>query len=146
MRRVALFNFTDVAQAVAYASRLPDGSRIIVRGHSMGGASAVKFCQAYLGKILLLDTRDSTSWFGHVNEKPSNVCYWRNVLPEDTRLFSTHPEHPQTNYWGRLNMANVFRLLGRPWNTVHGADNRLLPGADHHECGNNLIEDFWAKP
>ncbi len=139
--RTALFNFRDINQALAYASRLPKGSRLIVRGHSMGGASAVRFAQRFKGDIIMLDTRDSTSWFGHIKEKPACVRIWRNILPEDKRLLSMHEEHPTTNYWGPLNMANVFRLLGRPWDTVKGAENLLLPRADHHECGNDFIED-----
>ncbi len=144
--RTALFNFRDIDQALDYASRLPEGSRLIVRGHSMGGASAVRFALRFKGEILLLDTRDSTSWFGHIDEKPSNVAHWRNILPEDTRLFSTHEEHPTSNYWGSLNMSNVFRELGRPWGVVKGADNRLMPSTDHHECGSNIVEDMLFRP
>ena len=139
--RVALFNFRDIDQAIVYASKLPEGSRLIVRGHSMGGASAVRFAQRFKGEILMLDTRDLTSWFGHIEEKPANVQYWRNIQPEDERLFSTYEEHSSTNYWGSLNMANLFRFLGRPWGIIKGADNVILPRADHHECGNNLMED-----
>lgn len=144
--RAALFSFADLPQALDYARRLPQGSRLVVRGHSMGGATAIRFARQSPHDILLLDTRDATSWFGHAHERPPRVRHWRNVLPADTALLAPRDAHPNTNYWGSLNMANVFRLLGRPWGRLDGAANLLIPGADHHEVGNNLREDCLPSP
>lgn len=137
---IAMFNFKDVDKAVQYAEKFPDGTRLIVRGHSMGGSAAIKFVNKLPKNItvLLLDTRDPTSWFGHKMEKPSNVMYWRNVLPGDTSLWSNPKDHSGTNYVGRINMANVFMFMGRPWGICEGATNIILQGKDHHEVGRNI--------
>lgn len=138
---VALFNFTDLSEALDYARKLPQGTQLVVRGHSMGAATAVRFAWQSPHDILILDTRDATSWFNHRQTRPPRVRLWRNVLPAVTELLPPHAQHPTTNYWGALNMANVFRLLGRPWGKLDGAANLLIPGADHHQVGDNLRED-----
>jgi hypothetical protein len=137
---VAMFNFKDIDKAIQYAEKLPDGTRLIVRGHSMGGSAALKFVHKLRKNktVLLLDTRDPTSWFGHKKEKPSNVMYWRNILPGDTRLWSNPEIHKETNYIGKFNMANVFMFMGRPWGICYGATNIILEGKDHHEVGKDI--------
>ncbi|MBR5024071.1 MAG: hypothetical protein IKX48_03315, partial [Victivallales bacterium] len=111
----ALFNFRDIPQAIQFAEKLPEGSRIIVRGHSMGASAAFYFAEKCQREILLLDTRDPTSWFNHPKSKPSNVIHWRNVLPGEPLLRTPESRHMDTNYFCGFNMANVFRYLGGPW-------------------------------
>lgn len=139
--RTALFNFSDLDKALHYARQLPMGSRLIVRGHSMGAATAVHFALQTQHKIILLDTRDATSWFNKINKKPQNVLYWRNILPQTTSITAPAHQFPTSNYIGPFNMANVFRLLGRPWGHCDGATNIILPNNDHHTTGNNLPQD-----
>jgi hypothetical protein len=137
---VAMFNFSDIDKAVEYANKLPEGTQLIVRGHSMGGSAAIRFVNKLPShiKVLLLDTRDPTSWFGQKKDKPVNVIHWRNVLPGDKRCWSNSNEHRGTNYVGHFNMANVFMFMGRPWGVCHGATNVIMEGKDHHEVGRNI--------
>ncbi len=134
---VAMFNFSDVDKALTYAEKLPSGTQLIVRGHSMGGSSAVKFVKRLPRhlSVLLLDTRDPTSWFGHVKKKPDNVQFWRNVLPGDARIFTPEEGHLRTKYIGGMNAANIFMMLGRPWGICPGAQNIVFPKGDHHDVG-----------
>ena len=134
-KRVALFNFRDMDAALAFAAKLPPGCRLVLRGHSMGAAAAAKFAAQCGREILVLDTRDATSWFGKIRRKPSNVVHWRNVLPGVTSLRDPKSAHPVTNYFCGFNLANVFMLLGGPWGTVEGAVNLRLDGLDHCEIG-----------
>ena len=134
----ALFNFRDIPQAIQFTKKLPKGSRIIVRGHSMGASAAFYFAEKCQCEILLLDTRDPTSWFNHPKSKPANVVHWRNVLPESHHPLVSESAHMDTYYFYKLNMANVFRWLGRPWNQCHGALNLILPACDHHDVGENI--------
>lgn len=143
--RSALFNFSDIDQALTYADKLPKGSRIMLRGHSMGASSALRFAQRYQGDILLIDSRDPTSWFGKINDRPANVAHWRNVLPEHSEIMMPKAPDTLSNYWGPFNMANVFRWLGGPWETCDGAANVMIPGSDHHTVGNNLRDDYNGK-
>ncbi|MBR4901226.1 MAG: hypothetical protein IKZ46_09825 [Victivallales bacterium] len=133
--RAALFNFRDMTQALQFAEKLPDGCRIIVRGHSMGAAAAAHFCQKCNREILMLDTRDSTSWFNHLKSKPSNVIHWRNVLPSEPFLRTPESRHMDTFYFCGFNMANVFRWLGGPWGLRDGAVNLMPSACDHHDVG-----------
>ena len=106
----------------------------------MGGSAAIRFVNklpSYI-EVLLLDTRDPTSWFGQKKDKPKNVIHWRNVLPGDASCWGNPEEHRGTNFWGHLNMANVFMLMGRPWGICHGATNIIMQGKDHHEVGRNI--------
>ncbi len=134
---IAMFNFRDVDKALEYASKLPKGTELIVRGHSMGGSAAVKFVKRLPDhlSVLLLDTRDPTSWFGHEREKPDNVRYWRNVLPGDAQIFTPENKHEYTNYIWNMNAANIFMMLGGPWGICPGALNIVLTNGDHHEVG-----------
>ena len=134
----ALFNFRDIPQAIQFAEKLPEGSRIIVRGHSMGASAAFYFAEKCQREILLLDTRDPTSWFNHPKSKPANIVHWRNVLPESHHPLVPESAHMDTYYFCNLNMANVFRLMGRPWNQCNGALNLILPACDHHDVGENI--------
>ena len=134
----ALFNFRDIQQAILFAEKLPEGSRIIVRGHSMGASAAFRFAEMCQREILLLDTRDPTSWFNHPKSKPSNVVHWRNVLPGEPYPRVPESRHMDTFYFCNFNMANVFRLMGRPWNQCNGALNLILPACDHHDVGENI--------
>ena len=134
----ALFNFRDMRQALQFAEKLPDGSRIVVRGHSMGAAAAAHFCQKCNREILLLDTRDPTSWFNHLKTKPSNVIHWRNVLPGEPFLRTPESRHMDTFYFCGFNMANVFRWLGGPWGIRDGAVNLIPSACDHHDVGENI--------
>ena len=143
--RAALFNFSDIDKAVEYARRLPPGCRLVVRGHSMGAAAAMRFAQKCGYPIELLDTRDPTSWFGKCPAKPANVKYWRNVLPGETGWNIPEEQHHGTNYWGKTNMANVFRTMGGPWNHCDEATNVVMPGMDHREVGEN-IDEIVCKP
>ena len=134
---VAMFNFSDVDKALSYAEKLPAGTQLIVRGHSMGGSAAIRFARRLPRhiSILLLDTRDPTSWFGHKKDKPDNVKFWRNVLPGDARIFTPKENHGGTNYFGNMNAANIFMMMGRPWGICPGAKNIVIPDSDHHEAG-----------
>ena len=134
----ALFNFRDIPQAIQFAKKIPDGSRIIVRGHSMGGSAAYRFAQKCNREILLLDTRDPTSWLNHPKAKPANVVHWRNVLPGEPFLRISESRHEETNYFCGFNMANVFRYLGGPWEICNGAINLILPACDHADVGENI--------
>ena len=116
------------------------GCRVVVRGHSMGGAAAMRFAQRCGYPIELLDTRDPTSWFGKRPAKPANVKYWRNVLPEESGWSIPEEQHHGTNYWGKTNMANVFRSMGGPWNHCDEATNVVMQGMDHREVGENIDE------
>ena len=131
----ALFNFRDMRQALQFAEKLPDGCCIMVRGHSMGAAAAAHFCQKCNRKILLLDTRDPTSWFNHLKSKPSNVIHWRNVLPSEPFFRTPESRHMDTFYFCGFNMANVFRWLGGPWGICDGAINLMPSACDHHDVG-----------
>ena len=135
---VALFNFRDIPQAVQFAEKLPENSRIIVRGHSMGASAAYRFAQKCKREILLLDTRDPTSWFNHPKSKPANVIHWRNALPGEPFLRIPESRHEDTNYFCGFNMANVFRWLGGPWEICNGAINLILPAYDHADVGENI--------
>ena len=134
----ALFNFRDIPQAIQFAEKLPEGSRIIVRGHSMGASAAFRFAEKCNREILLLDTRDPTSWLNHPKSKPANVIHWRNVLPGEPLLRTPESRHMDTNYFCGFNMANVFRYLGGPWGMRNGALNLILPAYDHHDVGENI--------
>ena len=134
----ALFNFRDIQQAIQFAEKLPEGSRIIVRGHSMGASAAFRFAEMCQREILLLDTRDPTSWFNHPKSKPANIAHWRNVLPGEPYPRVPESRHMDTFYFCNFNMANVFRLMGRPWNQCNGALNLILPACDHHDVGENI--------
>ena len=103
----------------------------------MGGSAAIKFVNRLPKHIsvLLLDSRDPTSWFGHIDKKPDNVRFWRNVLPGDAKVFTPEDKHKNTNYFGSMNAANIFMMLGRPWGTCSGAQNIVMPNGDHHEVG-----------
>ncbi|GEM_PF-2972248 len=136
--RAALFNFSDIDEAIAYVQKLPQGCRVVVRGHSMGGAAAMRFATKCGYPIELLDTRDPTSWFGKSPAKPANVKYWRNVLPGEPDWDTPKEEHRGTNFWGNTNMANVFRSMGGPWNTCSDATNVVMSGMDHREVGENI--------
>lgn len=136
--KAALFNFRDIPKALHFSEKLPQGSRIIVRGHSMGASAAFRFAEKCNREILLLDTRDPTSWFGHPTRKPSNVIHWRNVLPEAVHPCVSESDHEDTCYFAIINMANVFRWLGRPWNLCNGAVNLYLLGFDHREVGEDI--------
>ena len=140
-RRVALFNFSDMDAALAFAAKLPPGSRLVLRGHSMGASAAAKFAARCGREILVLDTRDATSWFGKIRRKPPNVTHWRNVLPEVRSPFDSKANHPGTNYICGLNMANVFMWMGGPWGPVEGAVNLRLEGLDHCEIGDDIDGD-----
>ncbi len=134
--QVAMFNFNDVDKAIDYARKLPIGTRLIVRGHSSGAASAVKFVTLLSSNVivLLLDTRDPISWFGRIREKPSNVVYWRNVLPGDTHIIGKQEFHKGTRFIGHIiNCANLDMMIGGPWGLCCGAHNVILPNKDHHE-------------
>lgn len=136
--RAALFNFRDISKALKFAEKLPQGCRIIVRGHSMGAASAFRFAKKCNREILILDTRDPTSWFGKPKSKPSNVIHWRNIIPYDTHPCARECHHEDTYYFAIFNMANIFRWLGRPWDSCNGAVNIYLFGFDHHDVGENI--------
>ena len=136
--RAALFNFRDMTQALQFAEKLPQGCRIMVRGHSMGAAAAAHFCQKCNREILLLDTRDPTSWFNHLKSKPSNVIHWRNVLPSEPFWRTPESRHMDTFYFCGFNMANVFRWLGGPWGMRGGAVNLMPSTCDHHDVGENI--------
>jgi hypothetical protein len=136
--RAALFNFRDMTQALQFAEKIPQGCRIMVRGHSMGAAAAAHFCQKCDREILLLDTRDPTSWFNHLKSKPSNVIHWRNVLPSEPFWRTSESRHMDTFYFCGFNMANVFRWLGGPWGMRDGAINLMPSACDHHDVGENI--------
>lgn len=137
---VAMFNFSDVDEALEYARKLPDGTRLIIRGHSTGASSAIRFVHKLPAniKVLLLDTRDPISWLGRNKEKPSNVLYWRNVLPGDAHVIGKKDQHEGTKFIGRINCANLDMVIGGPWGICHGATNIILQGKDHHEVGRNI--------
>ncbi len=134
---IAMFNFNDVEKALEYSEKLPKGTKVIVRGHSMGGSAAFRFVSRLPRHIsvLLLDTRDPTSWFGQKRVKPDNVQFWRNVLPGDANIFTSKEKHKNTNYFGNVNASNLFMILGRPWGICSGAQNIVLPNGDHNEVG-----------
>jgi hypothetical protein len=134
----ALFNFRDIPQAIQFTEKLPKGSRIIVRGHSMGASAAYYFAEKCQREILLLDTRDPTSWFNHPKSKPVNVMHWRNVLPSEPFLRTPESRHMDTFYFCGFNMANVFRWLGGPWGMCDGAVNLMPSACDHHDVGENI--------
>ena len=98
-------------------------------------AAAAHFCQKCNREILLLDTRDPTSWFNHLKSKPSNVIHWRNVLPSEPFLRTPESRHMDTFYFCGFNMANVFRWLGGPWGLRDGAVNLMPSACDHHDVG-----------
>ena len=133
--RAALFNFRDIPQAIQFAEKLPEGCRVMVRGHSMGASAAFHFTEKCRRDILLLDTRDPTSWFNHPKSKPSNVIHWRNVLPSEPFLRTPESRHMDTFYFCGFNMANVFRRLGGPWGMRGGAVNLVPSACDHHDVG-----------
>ena len=131
----ALFNFKDMDQALKFAEKLPESCRVMVRGHSMGASAAFRFAETCNREILLLDTRDPTSWFNHPKSKPSNVIHWRNVLPSEPFLRTPESRHIDTFYFCGFNMANVFRWLGGPWGMRDGAVNLMPSACDHHDVG-----------
>ncbi len=103
----------------------------------MGGSAAFRFVNRLPRHIsvLLLDTRDPTSWFGQKKVKPDNVQLWRNVLPGDASIFTSKEKHKNTNYFGNVNASIFFMILGRPWGICPGAQNIVLPNGDHYEVG-----------
>lgn len=136
--RAALFNFRDIPQALQFAEKLPQGCRIIVRGHSMGASAAFRFAEKCHNEILLLDTRDPTSWLNHPQAKPTNIIHWRNVLPSEPFWRTPESRHMDTFYFCGFNMANVFRWLGGPWGMRDGAINLMPSASDHHDVGENI--------
>lgn len=140
-KHVALYNFSDIDKALKLAEQISNNTKILVRGHSRGGVTAYQFAQRLNKEILILDTRDPVGWFDKPKGKPSNVIYWRNVLPGDTDFSTSRDIHWQTNYVGNINVANVARCLGGAWGKCDGAINIVLQGMDHQEVGFNLIED-----
>ena len=104
----------------------------------MGASAAFHFAQKCNREILLLDTRDPTSWFNHPKAKPPNVVHWRNVLPGESALRVPESRHLDTNYFFNYNLSNLFRNLGAPWGCCNGAVNLLLTGFDHHDVGENI--------
>ncbi len=135
--RAAMFNFLDIDRALEFVEKLPDGCRIVVRGHSMGGTAAFRFAERCKKEICVLDTRDPTSWFGRPTGKPAMVCHWRTVLPGDTGFKTKYP-HPYTAEMGSWNASNVYAWIGGSWGEVPGATVIRLENADHTDVSLNI--------
>lgn len=128
----AMFRWSDRDKIKEYMSRLPKGTKVTMHAHSYGVAPAMDAIKGYNGEVDTLYTGDGVSWTERVNDKPSNVKVWNNMLPSTIR--------PGVG-------ANWVAHIGGRWGRRRGANNIEAKPIDGHDVGHGnyggLVMGKW---